>query len=533
MPHQGDHRRVRVIAIIASVIAVASAPASAGEPVPGVRSIAAQDKTVWSIAFSPDSRLLATCGEDGNAALWDAATGERLHALTGHEGNVRSIAFAPDGATVVTAGFDHTLRVWATGTGAQRRVLRDTSLLFFPSILPGGDVVLVGSEEPEPRVFDLSAQQIVRKLIGHSATAWTVAVTRDGKLAASAGRDRTIRLWDTATWTCTRTLESHQAAVTTIAFAPGGSLLASGGGDGAVILWDTLTGRRVRDLAGVGGVYQVAFSPDGDTIGAAFGDGSVRLWGAASGDLKRTLYGGGFCLAFSPDGHTMASGAGSGRVYLWDVGQLAAPPGRTVDLRPNYERWGLEPRSQGGRGTCSVFTTVAAFEYALSRKLDRNMALSDEYLNWASNDAIGRQDDGGFFHDLLKGYEKHGMCLAQYMPYQRDFDPSLAPTEEARANAREVGQSGFVIHWISPWRPQAGLTDDQMAQIRAALDAGWPVALGSGHSVLAVGYTDDPMQPGGGTIVTRDSAAVGYCTVTYEHVKADVGDVFWVDLPLG
>src|SRR5690349_13877171 len=74
-----------------------------------------------------------------------------------------------------------------------------------------------------------------------------------------------------------------------------------------------------------------------------------------------------------------------------------------VDLRPELDKLGLGPRSQGSRPTCSVFTTEAALEFALAKKTGHGVVLSVEYLNWASNDVMKDATDGGFFHDLLKG----------------------------------------------------------------------------------------------------------------------------------
>ena len=47
-----------------------------------------------------------------------------------------------------------------------------------------------------------------------------------------------------------------------------------------------------------------------------------------------------------------------------------------VDLRPQFAKWKLPPRAQGTRNTCSVFVTVGAFKFALSKRHDRAMPLS-------------------------------------------------------------------------------------------------------------------------------------------------------------
>src|SRR5262245_13286271 len=142
-----------------------------------------------------------------------------------------------------------------------------------------------------------------------------------------------------------------------------------------------------------------------------------------------------------------------------------------VDLRPKLDRWGLGPQRQGARNTCSVFTTTAALEFAVSQQRGRGTHLSVEYLNWACNQIIGNKthDRGQFFHDLLKGFDKYGICLAEQMPYRPKFDGSLAPSEEARGEADKIRAYGLEIHWINPWKPQAGLTEEHMAMIKNVL----------------------------------------------------------------
>jgi hypothetical protein len=203
-----------------------------------------------------------------------------------------------------------------------------------------------------------------------------------------------------------------------------------------------------------------------------------------------------------------------------------------VDLRPELKRWGLAPVRQGRRGTCSVFTTTSALEFAFSRYTGKSVRLSVEYLNWAANQAKGHATDGQFFHNCLAGFAKFGICCNADMPYAAKFDPKLAPSEKAMANAHELRATAdkFIrLHWIKPLQPNAQMTEAQMHEIRAVLAIGWPVAAGASHSRLLVGYHDDPQQPGGGIFLTKDSGSGRYKRVTYEFVKSKVGDVFWVE----
>ncbi|MDH7503015.1 MAG: hypothetical protein QHJ82_09955 [Verrucomicrobiota bacterium] len=41
---------------------------------------------------------------------------------------------------------------------------------------------------------------------------------------------------------------------------------------------------------------------------------------------------------------------------------------KSVDLRPELDRFSLAPRQQGSRPTCSVFTVVGAIEFAVAKR---------------------------------------------------------------------------------------------------------------------------------------------------------------------
>lgn len=224
------------------------------------------------------------------------------------------------------------------------------------------------------------------------------------------------------------------------------------------------------------------------------------------------------------------------------------PSPTSADLRPLLDQWGLEPRRQGERPTCSVFAVVGALEYAVARRQGQGTRLSVEFLNWAAHRAVNRSADGGFFTELWEGYSVYGICPEASLPYRSAYDVELEPADEMLARARATQGLGLGLRWIKEWDPTTGLDEAQLDQIRHTLAGGWPVRGGlrwprqprweqdllrmcpagevyDGHSVLLVGYRDDPGLPGGGTFLIRNSGGEGRDGwLSYEYVRAYTND---------
>ena len=69
---------------------------------------------VQTVAWSPDSRTLASAGE--NVQLWNGLTGRHIFTYTGHEisavKQVVGLAWSPNGRYIASGGSEGTVQVW-------------------------------------------------------------------------------------------------------------------------------------------------------------------------------------------------------------------------------------------------------------------------------------------------------------------------------------------------------------------------------------------------------------------------------------
>lgn len=77
------------------------------------RSIPLTTSNTHSLAFSPDSRLLAS-GHDIHAhiRLWDLTTGKAIASFVGHTDMIEALAFSADGGTLISGSRDQRIRLW-------------------------------------------------------------------------------------------------------------------------------------------------------------------------------------------------------------------------------------------------------------------------------------------------------------------------------------------------------------------------------------------------------------------------------------
>ncbi len=241
------------------------------------------DDYIVSAEFGPQGELLATGSYDHTANLWGARTGHLLHKLTGHRGAVMSVAFSPDGRTLATASVDRTIKLWDTTTGELKKTLTGhKSWVNSVAFGPDGQWLVSGSSDGTVNVWSLPAGQLLKSLRATNAEVRSVAVSPDGQHVAAGIRYGEIKVWDTDTWQERLAFQGHDADVWSVAFSPDSKLLASGDGDwnrgGFVKLWKVATGKQTAQYQHTGEVLSVAFSPDGKSLAAGAADKTVKVW---------------------------------------------------------------------------------------------------------------------------------------------------------------------------------------------------------------------------------------------------------------
>jgi len=298
-------------------------------PFLGDRTVFCYGSPVFTIALSPDRKILAAGGSSNTVRLWDVTTGEVMRTLTLGEDvvYVDSLAFSPDGKILALPGEPlypfYPVQLWDVTAGEVVHSFSSEEYLDVHSLAfsPDGKMLASGNWDGTVHLWDVATGQVLRTLSAHTDLVDSVAFSPDGKMLASGSYDRTVILWDVATGQVLRTLSAHTDLVNSVAFSPDGRILASASDDHTVILWDVATGQVLHTPSGEDHMTCVAFSPDGKIL--ASGEVlDVKLRDVATGEILRVLEGHSKAvnsLAFLPDGKTLVSGSIDTTVKLWDV----------------------------------------------------------------------------------------------------------------------------------------------------------------------------------------------------------------------
>ncbi|KAI8014988.1 hypothetical protein LOK49_LG05G00760 [Camellia lanceoleosa] len=135
--------------------------------------------------------------------LWDLSTGITARRFVGHSKDVLSVAFSFDNRQIVSASRDRSIKLWNT-LGECKYTIQDgdahsdwvSCVRFSPNNLQ--PTIVSSSWDRTVTIWNLTNCKIRASLVGHSGYVNMVAVSPDGSLCASGGKDGVILCWDLA-----------------------------------------------------------------------------------------------------------------------------------------------------------------------------------------------------------------------------------------------------------------------------------------------------------------------------------------------
>jgi len=308
----------------------------------------------WA-SFSPDKTRIVAAGEDGQAHMWDVATGQESPLKILHAGAITDAAFSPDGRRLVTCGEDAIARVWDLNARCllctlgpldppeQRSQaqtdgrIKTTRVAWSPdgrqiATVWGGSIIVwnisaAGKATRATPPFDIPAARLASVLFSPDGKRLAVtAFNFLGQQISIPSGERMTVLGSGALGGC---YVGHHAAYS----RDGSRLLVAGefGGQGenlGACVFDAQPngGRPGRQLMPLLRHSQLAldavWSADERRIATSGADGMARVWDAATGrpitpPLMHTRPV--IQVEFSPDGERVVTACDDGTARVWDA----------------------------------------------------------------------------------------------------------------------------------------------------------------------------------------------------------------------
>jgi WD40 repeat protein len=309
---------------------------------------------VRDVAISRDAQFIVSASDDGVVKLW-RQNKYFANLIYAYKMSIWDVASHPYAERFASANVGDGVKLWGIDGRLEEQVTsqvlleessellgdrQDTNIdtqIVAVTFTPDGRYMLTGSMNGELKLWSLgepgkSKTQLVKTMLGHQGSIFSVAVSPDQKIIASGSNDQTIKLWDMQ-GNLLKTIPTSQEMIWRLAFSHDGQLLVSSGGDVQVKLWNR-DGQLLRTFAHEGVVWGLAFHPDEKILITSSRDDQLRFWNYLDGSLVQAIpsFSNGLTrLATSPNGNLIATAGVDNTVKLWN------PDGNLLAILPGHK----------------------------------------------------------------------------------------------------------------------------------------------------------------------------------------------------
>jgi WD40 repeat protein len=239
-----------------------------------VRSIDGIGTVTYDVAISPDGRTLATAGTPGGGSsavtpnivkLWDFDTGAFLRTLPATSGFYScTVAFSPDSALVATAGYVGPIEVWRVSDGALVTSIPYPTTVHNVHFAPTGTRLIAGGVDGRATIWEIPSGTQLMTLSKIADEMADADFSPDSTEIASTGPGHALVLWNATTGAVLQTLPGHTWFVSHVVWV-GPDRLISNDWRGSIRSWTRSPGAAFAAtgewMAG-GQSLGIAVSPD-------------------------------------------------------------------------------------------------------------------------------------------------------------------------------------------------------------------------------------------------------------------------------
>src|SRR5262245_33029598 len=171
---------------------------------PGAHELKGHTSEIQAIAFSPDGTLLASAGwvvrDDliGEVKIWDTGSGRQVRTLYGHENEfISALAFSADSRLLASGDKNGVILIREAGSDRILHTLPHkndpqaghTAAIKHLAFDAAGKRLASAGADKSVRIWDVATGQLLRLYTGHSDEVKAVTFSPDGTIVASGSAD--------------------------------------------------------------------------------------------------------------------------------------------------------------------------------------------------------------------------------------------------------------------------------------------------------------------------------------------------------
>jgi WD40 repeat protein len=257
-----------------------------------------------------------------------------------------AISFSKEGKVLFSADAAGSFSEWKIAGDAPQKSFGHPNFVDAVAFDPKGLLLATGCHDGKVRLFDIAKGNVVKEIDAHTkaepSPVYSVLWANEGKRLISCSMQGSIKAWDIPSGSMAYEIKpykekeadnGHKEGVFSLAISPDQTMLATAGGDRVIKLWNLQDGKFIRNLVNKGlpnsdkdpashpgWIYSVRFTPDGKQLlavgGAPKGKGVLTQWKSADGSFvaaHEIASGVLYSLSINPDAMSIATSAGTGK----------------------------------------------------------------------------------------------------------------------------------------------------------------------------------------------------------------------------